>query len=317
MEKRARHLGFRLLLLTILGVTLGYSAPQQANKPLSEQEVMDLVHNYVPTERIVELVHQFGIGFEPSDQYLKSLRKAGAGKELIGALRAVKPVVEAKPGKKSGPGEQSQPSHAGDPLSQQQISTLLSNHIPSEAIAELVEKYGISFDPTQDLMSGWKKSGADQSLLDALQKARRLPAPGPPAKPEAIEVAQKTPEPAKQQPAPTAKQEVRTVAPAAPEHPGPYNVGGEVSPPVALYAPNAPYTEQARRTHVQGTVVLALVINEHGKVTDISVLSKPLGNGLEESAVRTVATWVFRPARFRGNPVPVRVNVQVGFHQQN
>ena len=74
----------------------------------------------------------------------------------------------------------------------------------------------------------------------------------------------------------TPKEEAKKVAPAvpaAPEHQGPYNVGGEVSPPQALYAPSAPYTEQARKANVQGTVVLGIVINDHGKVTDISVLS--------------------------------------------
>lgn len=303
-------------------VCSGIALAQNKNKPLSEQEVLDLVQNYVPSEKIVELVHQFGISFEPSEKYLNSLHKAGAKKELLSVLRGMKPAQGARPSPSKQHGEQAQSSRAGDPLSQQQISTLLSNGIPSGAVADLVAKYGISFDPTDEALNAWKKAGADQSLLAAVQKARRFPAPNPPAKPEPKEVAQITPEPQKQEPdpAPAPKQEVKTVsppAPAVPEHQGPYHVGGEVSPPQALYTPSAPYTEQARKAHMQGTVVLGIVINDHGKVTDIAVLSKPLGLGLEESAVKTVATWVFRPAQFRGNPVPVRVNVQVHFQLQN
>ena len=94
-------------------------------------------------------------------------------------------------------------------------------------------------------------------------------------------------------------------------------VGGEVSPPTPLYTPSAPYTEQARRAHLQGTVVLAIVIDEQGQVTKLQEISKPLGMGLDESAFQTVGTWKFKPAQFRGMPVPVRVNVQVNFHLQN
>ena len=310
-----------VFLTAILTIALcsGSAFAQNKNKPLSEQEVLDLVENYVPSEKIIELVHQFGIGFEPTEKYLNSLRKAGAKQTLISALRGMKPVRESKPTAAKSP-EQTQPAPARDPLSQKQISTLLSNGIPSDAVADLVSKYGISFEPTKEDLDAWKKVGANPNLLATVQKARRFPAPKPPAKPEPQKVARKEPEPKKQEPAPAPKQEVKAVEPPAPAPPkphGPYNVGGEVSPPQALYAPSAPYTEQARKAHVQGTVVLGIVINDHGKVTDITVLSKPLGQGLEESAVKTVATWVFRPAQFRGNPVPVRVNVQVNFQQQN
>jgi TonB family protein len=313
-------LSFLLLVLVLPGVCSGGAAGQKANKPLSEQEILDLIQNYVPTEKVVELVHQFGIGFEPGEQYLKSLRKAGAGKELINALRASKPVTQGAPSQPGEPVKQPEPARARDPLNQQQISTLLSNGIPGEAIGDLVAKFGISFEPTPDSLNDLRKAGANQNLLDALQKAKRLPAPAAQEKTEPKEAAQVTPEPLKQAPPPVEKKEIQTVAPAAPaqpEHTGPYQVGGEVSRPVALYTPTAPYTEQARRAHVQGTVVLAIVINEHGKVTDINVLSKPLGMGLEESAVRTVATWVFRAAQFRGVPVPVRVNIRVNFQEQN
>ena len=105
--------------------------------------------------------------------------------------------------------------------------------------------------------------------------------------------------------------------------PFPPKAGGGASPgqagprpPAALYTPSAPYTEQARRAHLQGTVILGIVINEHGKVTQGEEISRPLGAGLDESAIQTVRTWVFRAAQFRGLPVPVRVNVKVEFRQQ-
>ncbi len=319
MQKCVHQMSVLLLVLSILAVCSRSAFAENTNKPLSEQEILDLVQNYVPSEKIIELVGQFGIGFEPSEQFLKKLRKAGASKELISDLRATKPIAPAGPSKPSEPAKQAE-KPAGDPLTQKQISALLSNGIPNQAISDLVAKLGISFETTQGSLEVLRKAGANQGLLDSLQKAKRRPAPNPPSKPEIKEVAERIHEPAKQMPAATEIPETPTVtptAPAAPEHTGPYNVGGEVSPPQALYTPSAPYSEQARRAHLQGTVVLSLVINEHGKVTDITVVSKPLGMGLEESAVRTVATWVFRAAQFHGNPVPVRVNVQVNFQQRN
>jgi len=64
---------------------------------------------------------------------------------------------------------------------------------------------------------------------------------------------------------------------------------------------------------VSGTVSLAVIVNADGTVRDINV-TKGLGDGLDESAVKTVRKWEFKPATDRdGNPVPVKVNVQVSF----
>jgi TonB family protein len=351
MPSLAQEFRAAVLFLACM-VSVPMAAPaQKADRPLNQQEVQDLVQNYVPSERIIGLIHQFGINFEPSEQYLKDLRKAGANVELIGALRAVRPRIPVVPQQAPSP-EKSEQAGQKAPLSFEQVSNLLVNHIPGDAIAELVGKYGISFDPDKDYMNSLRNSGADQKLLAVLRKAKRFPPPA--AAPTAPKVEQKTrpKEAATTTPAPgvsppkhavetttaqTASQpavkppkqavETKTArimgepaakppAPKPPEPHGPYNVGGDVSPPSALYTPNAPYTEQARRAHLQGTVVLGIVINEHGKVTQIQELSKPLGMGLDESAIQAVGSWVFRAAQFRGVPVPVRVNVQVGFHQQ-
>jgi protein TonB len=322
---------------------------QKASRPLSAQEVQDLVENFVPSDRIIQLIRQFGISFEPSQQYLKDLREAGADEELIGALRVVQPRVPMVSVEEAETLKKTQKALQQAPLSYDQVSNLLANHIPNGAIAELVTKFGVNFQPDKDKLKGLRGSGADTALLAALQKAKVLmptSAPqaakqesGPKPTPRTTET---TSEPAKKPPART--EEVKTAAvagepavkpavqtdrprqpepavqpaPQPPEHTGPYTVGVDVdvSPPVALYQPSAPITEEARRAHIQGTVILGIVVNEHGKVTQVEEISKPLGAGLDESAIQTVRTWVFRAAQFRGLPVPVRVNVKVEFHQQ-
>ncbi len=94
---------------------------------------------------------------------------------------------------------------------------------------------------------------------------------------------------------------------------GVYSVGGNVSAPVAVFNPEPPYTEQARKAKFQGKVVLAIIVDAQGHVADVRVV-KPLGMGLDESAVEAVRTWKFLPGRSNDAPVAVRVLVEVTFH---
>jgi protein TonB len=93
---------------------------------------------------------------------------------------------------------------------------------------------------------------------------------------------------------------------------GVYSVGGNVSAPIPIYKPEPPYSEQARKAKYQGTVVLWIVVDAQGAVTDAQVV-KPLGMGLDQNAVTTVRTWKFKPAMRNGAPVPVKVMVEVSF----
>lgn len=87
-----------------------------------------------------------------------------------------------------------------------------------------------------------------------------------------------------------------------------------VSAPKCVYCPPAEYTDKARKAKLQGTVGLAVIVNADGTVRDVSV-TKSLEDGLDASAVKTVKKWEFKPAVDRdGNPVPVKVNVEVSFH---
>ncbi len=93
---------------------------------------------------------------------------------------------------------------------------------------------------------------------------------------------------------------------------GAYSIGGEVTAPVPVYKPEPPYSEEARRAKYQGTVVLRIVVDASGQVTDVYVI-RPLGMGLDEKAIEAVRTWKFKPALRKGVPVPVRVVVEVSF----
>jgi len=93
---------------------------------------------------------------------------------------------------------------------------------------------------------------------------------------------------------------------------GVFRVGGGVSAPKAVYAPDPEYSEEARKAKYQGTCVLWLVVGPDGRPRDIKV-ARTLGLGLDEKAIEAVKTWKFEPAMKDGKPVAVQINVEVSF----
>ena len=90
------------------------------------------------------------------------------------------------------------------------------------------------------------------------------------------------------------------------------SVGGLVSEPIPIYSPEPAYSEEARKAKFQGIVMLWVIVDEQGMVRNVQI-SKHLGMGLDEEAVKTVSTWRFKPAMRQGVAVPVRAQVEVSF----
>lgn len=93
---------------------------------------------------------------------------------------------------------------------------------------------------------------------------------------------------------------------------GAYRVGGGVTSPRILYAPDPEFSEEARKAKYQGTVVLWLVVGPDGRAHDIRV-QQSLGMGLDEKAIEAIRQWRFEPGRKDGVAVAVQVNVEVNF----
>ncbi|MCS7206296.1 MAG: energy transducer TonB [Leptospiraceae bacterium] len=73
------------------------------------------------------------------------------------------------------------------------------------------------------------------------------------------------------------------------------------------------YPMEARKNGIEGTVTLELVIADTGEVLKVVPINKPLGYGLEESAVRAFRKKRYQPALMDGKPITVRVIVPVHF----
>ncbi|HEV3420015.1 MAG TPA: TonB family protein [Candidatus Acidoferrum sp.] len=86
-----------------------------------------------------------------------------------------------------------------------------------------------------------------------------------------------------------------------------------VSQPACLHCPEPPYTDEARKAKLQGSVTLRVLIGADGRATRIQLV-KGLGLGLDEQALQAVRSWHFVPARdARRQPVPTWVTIETRF----
>jgi protein TonB len=89
-------------------------------------------------------------------------------------------------------------------------------------------------------------------------------------------------------------------------------IGKGVSAPTLLFSPEPEYSEEARKAKFQGTVRLALIVDEHGNPAQIRIIT-PLGLGLDQKAIEAVYKWKFKPGTKDGKPVAVQASVEVNF----
>jgi TonB family protein len=102
--------------------------------------------------------------------------------------------------------------------------------------------------------------------------------------------------------------------PGEPDENGIYRIGGPadrgpIPPPARADQPQ--YPPDALAAGIQGVVIAEIVIDPSGNVRDAKVVqSIPL---LDEAALQAVRNWHFAPSVVNGQPVPVRMNVNVNF----
>jgi TonB family protein len=88
-------------------------------------------------------------------------------------------------------------------------------------------------------------------------------------------------------------------------------VGGAVKPPVKLVDVRPVYPDAAREAHIQGVVILTVVIGDDGRVIDTQVTrSIP---ELDQAAIDAVSQWVFQPTVLNGEPVEIEMVVTINF----
>lgn len=104
---------------------------------------------------------------------------------------------------------------------------------------------------------------------------------------------------------------VYTVVEETPEFPG----GDDAR--IAFVNSNIVYPPEARKQGIQGTVYITFVVEPDGSITEAKVL-RGVGGGLDEAALEVVKKMPkWKPAKVKGEPVPVQFNMPIKFKLQN
>jgi protein TonB len=107
----------------------------------------------------------------------------------------------------------------------------------------------------------------------------------------------------------------QTVPPAPVQEQRPVeHVGNGVSAPHTIPPmPEPDYTDEARQAHIQGTVVLGVIVRADGTGKVVNVI-RGLDPGLDQKAIAAFEKWRFEPGKKDGKPVDVELQVVINFH---
>jgi protein TonB len=95
---------------------------------------------------------------------------------------------------------------------------------------------------------------------------------------------------------------------------GALRVGGNIRQPQKIKDVRPQYPPEAQQARVQGVVILEVLIDEGGRVSDARVLrSLPM---LDAPAIEAVRQWEFTPTLLNGRAVPVIMTATVQFTLQ-
>ena len=96
---------------------------------------------------------------------------------------------------------------------------------------------------------------------------------------------------------------------------GPYRVGGTggATAPTCPVQPEPNYSDDARKAHIQGTVVLDSIIQKDGTI-DVNKVERSLGYGLDDEAKKVLKRWKCNPGKVNGQAVAVQLQIVINFH---
>jgi tetratricopeptide (TPR) repeat protein len=143
------------LLMLAVGLVFALSAWAQ-QKPLTQDQVQSLVRSGLGDETGAKAIEQRGIDFAPAEDFMQTLKAAGASEAFLKAVRAAKPP---------------EPARAKKPINQVQVITLLASGVPGPRVTMLVQERGLDFEPSQDYLEKVRLAGGDDALIAALKGA--------------------------------------------------------------------------------------------------------------------------------------------------
>jgi Flp pilus assembly protein TadD len=93
----------------------------------------------------------------PTEDFIQSLKTAGASDAFLAALRAAK---------------HPEPANAKKPINQIQVLALLAGQVPSHRVAMLVQERSIDFEPDDEYLREVRLAGGEDELVTTLKGAK-------------------------------------------------------------------------------------------------------------------------------------------------
>jgi tetratricopeptide (TPR) repeat protein len=148
--------------------------PRAQQKPFTQEQVSNMVRDGFGDESGAKLIEQRGIDFAPAEDFIQTLKAAGASEAFLNALRAaVTPGLSpAHAALKGGSTTAGPPASAKKPINQVQVFALLVGQVPSHRVTMLVQERGIDFEPTDDYLQEVRLAGGEDELISALKSAK-------------------------------------------------------------------------------------------------------------------------------------------------
>ncbi len=92
-----------------------------------------------------------------------------------------------------------------------------------------------------------------------------------------------------------------------------YRAGAQgVGMPKCYYTPNPPYTDEARKFRLSGTVLLLALVEANGSLKPLRI-ERGLPFGINEYSLKLLPTWKCSPAMLDGNPVAALIPIEITF----
>lgn len=92
-----------------------------------------------------------------------------------------------------------------------------------------------------------------------------------------------------------------------------YDPGKDVKAPKLIHYVEPEFSPSSKEAFVEGTVKISTVVTRDGLPTELKVV-RGLNAQEDETAVAALKQWRFQPGTKEGQPVRVRVTVEVDFH---
>jgi protein TonB len=186
---------------------------------------------------------------------------------------------------------------------------------PSSAEVELVASTESPVPPTPETKEETPPEPAPPppvtvpDIQEAVPDDMALPAPTPVSQPSVPVVFQPSATPMPRHHAPPSNHPLSKKSQA----PSGGQKGVRQAQPNYLRNPPPVYPQQARVEHRKGVVLLMVSVSDSGDPTSVSVSRSSGYTDFDESALRAVRRWKFRPASAGGMNIPSTVGVPVNF----